>query len=263
MAYSSFSQSWHRSTFWHHSDKGIALLGNLPIELTSPKRIKSTNNLEAHLTKLEDTLMRTKDKNGLSQLDQIIIEALSNDHPKSVNQLIKLVQLKNDMPKHDIMDRILLLQEKGKIVLKDQLPLSFTLRDFIFSVHAYWYLLIIALAATTATLVLANLERAPIIGGILIYVRYLFGSVFVLFLPGYSLIKALFPVKEVDNVERYALSIGMSLTLVAINALILNYTPWGISTTPITISLLGLTLALSTIAIVREHQALSRNDGSV
>jgi len=83
-------------------------------------------------------------------------------------------------------------------------------------------------------------------------------SVFVLFLPGYSFIKALFPVKEIDNVERIALSIGMSLAIVAINALILNYTPWGISTIPITLSLLGLTLTLSTAAVVREHQALSK-----
>jgi len=155
------------------------------------------------------------------------------------------------------MERILLLQDKGKIVLKDQLPLSFTLKDFIFSIHAYWYLVIIALGVITATLILASLEYTPIIGGILMYARYLFGSVFVLFLPGYSFIKALFPVKEIDNVERVSLSIGMSLAIVAINALILNYTPWGISTTPITVSLLGLTLALSTVAIVREHQALS------
>lgn len=64
--------------------------------------------------------------------------------------------------------------------------------------------------------------------------------------------------KEIDNVERAALSIGMSLAIVAINALILNYTPWGIATTPITLSLLGLTLILSTIAVVREHQILSK-----
>ncbi|MCK5563468.1 DUF1616 domain-containing protein [Candidatus Bathyarchaeota archaeon] len=126
------------------------------------------------------------------------------------------------------------------------------------SFHAYWYLVIIVLAATTTTLILANLERAPIIGRILLYVRYLFGSIFVLFLPGYSFIKALFPVKEIDNVERAALSIGMSLAIVAINALILNYTPWGISTNPITLSLLGLTLTLSTVAVVREHQTLSK-----
>jgi hypothetical protein len=202
--------------------------------------------------------MRIKNQHGLSKLDRSIIKILSNEHPKTVTQLIKLVQLKNDIPEQEIVERVLLLQDQGKIVLKDQLPLSFTLKDYILSVHAYWYLLIVAVAAVTTTLILANLEHTPIIGGILLYARYLLASVFVLFLPGYSFIKALFPVKEIDNVERIALSIGMSLAIVAINALILNYTPWGISTNPITLSLLGLTLTLSTAAVVREHQALSK-----
>ena len=202
--------------------------------------------------------MHTKNTHDLSNLDQSIIEILSNEHPKTVKQLIKLVQLKNDIPEQQIMERVLLLQDQGKIVLRDQLPLSFTLKDYMLSVHAYWFLIIVALAATTATLILANLEHTPIIGSILVYARYLFGSIFVLFLPGYSFIKALFPVKEIDNVERAALSIGMSLAIVAINALILNYTPWGISTTPITLSLLGLTLTLSTVAVGREYQTLSK-----
>jgi len=217
--------------------------------------VKATSNFE--LMTAENTLVRTKNNHGLSNLDESIIKILTNEHPKTVKQLIKLVQLKNDVPEQEITERILLLQDQGKIVLKDQLPLSFTLKDYVLSVHAYWYLIIVVLAATTATLILANLERAPVIGGILTYVRYLFGSIFVLFLPGFSFIKALFPVKEIDNVERAALSIGMSLAIVAINALILNYTPWGISTNPITLSLLGLTLTLSTVAVVREHQTLS------
>jgi len=199
-----------------------------------------------------------KNKHRLSSLDRSIINILSNNHPKTVKQLIKLVQQKNDRPEQEITERVLLLQDQGAIVLKDQLPFSFTLKDYVLSVHAYWYLIIVVLAAATATLILANLERAPIIGGILLYVRYLFGSIFVLFLPGYSFIKALFPVREIDNVERAALSIGMSLVIVAINALILNYTPWGISTNPLTVSLLGLTLTLSTVAVVQEHQTLSK-----
>jgi len=218
--------------------------------------VKATSNFE--LMTAENTLVRTKNNHGLSNLDESIIKILTNEHPKTVKQLIKLVQLKNDVPEQEITERILLLQDQGKIVLKDQLPLSFTLKDYVLSVHAYWYVIIVVLAATTATLILANLERAPVIGGILLYVRYFFGSIFVLFLPGYSFVKALFPVREIDNVERAALSIGMSLAIVAINALILNYTPWGISTIPITLSLLGITLILSTGAVVREHQTLSK-----
>jgi uncharacterized membrane protein len=34
--------------------------------------------------------------------------------------------------------------------------------------------------------------------------------------------------------------------------LLLNYTPWGIRTTPVTLSLLGLTLVFSSSAVVRD-----------
>jgi len=81
------------------------------------------------------------------------------------------------------------------------------------------------------------------------------GSIFVLFLPGYSLIKALFPTRELDNIERTALSVGMSLALVPITGLLLNYTPWGIRTIPVTLSLTALTIAFATAALIREHEA--------
>ena len=204
--------------------------------------------------------MGAKNKHGTSDLDKSIIKILSDERPKTVKKLIKLVQLKNDLPEKEIMERILVMQEDKKIVLGDQLPPSFAFKNYLFSIYAYWYLIIIALAAITSTIILANLENTPIIGSVFVYARYLLGSIFVLFLPGYSFIKALFPVKEIDNVERAALSVGMSLALVAINALILNYTPWGIRTTPITLSLLALTTIFATAAIMREYQTKRTNN---
>lgn len=198
--------------------------------------------------------MPEKNSNHLSDLDKYIINIISNEKPKTVKQLINSVQHMSNLPKQEIMQRIMFLQDQGKIVLHDELPISHKFKDYVFSIHSYWYLVIIALAITTTIIILANLQNAPIIGSIIKYTRYLFGSIFILFLPGYSVIKALFPLKEIDNIERVALSIGMSLTIVAINALVLNYLPWGISITPITLSLLCVTLTLSTIAVKREYQ---------
>ena len=50
----------------------------------------------------------------------------------------------------------------------------------------------------------------------------------------------------------------MSLALVPLTGLLLNYTPWGIRLTPITISLLALTLTLATIAFYREKNAANQ-----
>lgn len=93
------------------------------------------------------------------------------------------------------------------------------------------------------------------------------GIIFVLYLPGYTFIKALFPAKapiktsseNLDTIERVALSFGMSLALVPIAGLILNYTPWGIRLAPIMLSLLFLTIAFATAAVIREHQAKTLN----
>jgi len=186
-------------------------------------------------------------------MDQLIIDIVKNKSPSTVEQLIKLVQLKHPMAKEEIVKHILRLESQGKLVFKkERLPSAYTLTSYLLSTRAYWYWAIIILAIATTTLVFTIPENAyPIV-----YARYVLGSIFVLLLPGYALIKVLFPTKELDNIERTALSIGMSLALVPITGLLLNYTPWGIRTTPITLSLLALTTTLATAAIIREHQAL-------
>ncbi len=188
--------------------------------------------------------------------DQYIIDIVRKNSPKTVNELVKLVQQKYYIPEKDTLEHVIHLKNQGKITLKNhQTLVSPVLRSYIFSTEASWYWAIIAVAVATAALVFTVPENAiPIV-----YVRYVLGSIFVLFLPGYSLIKALFPEKELDNIERAALSIGMSLALVPITGLILNYTPWGIRTTPVTLSLLALTTVFATAAIIREHQTKTNN----
>ncbi len=59
-------------------------------------------------------------------------------------------------------------------------------------------------------------------------VRIFLGLLFVLFLPGYIFVAALFPKKaDVDSIERVALSFGLSIAIVPLIGLILNYTPLG------------------------------------
>jgi uncharacterized membrane protein len=52
----------------------------------------------------------------------------------------------------------------------------------------------------------------------------------------------------------------MSLALVPIVGLLLNYTPWGIRLTPIVLSLLALTLIFATVAIIKEYLAQKQKD---
>jgi len=82
--------------------------------------------------------------------------------------------------------------------------------------------------------------------------RIILGLPIVLFFPGYVLILALFPKKEgVTDIERIALSFGLSIAVVPLIGFILNYTPWGIKLYPILISLAGFILTMSGIAWYR------------
>lgn len=138
--------------------------------------------------------------------------------------------------------------------------MSFT--KYVFSENAVWYWTTIALTVATLIAVFVIPENAyPIV-----YIRNILGLIFIIWLPGYAFIKALFPTKvpiktsseSLDTIERVLLSIGMSLlVLVPIVGLLLNYTSWGIRLTPIVLSLLSLTIIFATVAIIREHETVT------
>jgi uncharacterized membrane protein len=74
----------------------------------------------------------------------------------------------------------------------------------------------------------------------------------ILFFPGYALIAALFPGnRDIDALERTALSFGLSIAVAPLVGLVLNYTPWGIRLDPVVISLVAFTACMAIIAQYR------------
>jgi len=87
-----------------------------------------------------------------------------------------------------------------------------------------------------------------------IYAPESFG-VFVLFLPGFLLISALYPRSgELDGLERAALSIGLSLAIVPLIGLVLNYTPWGIRLEPIMVSMALFAEIMAVVCVARRFR---------
>ena len=87
------------------------------------------------------------------------------------------------------------------------------------------------------------------------WIRTVLGLPMVLFFPGYALIAALFPKKDdLDEIERIALSFGLSIAVVPLLGLGLNYTPWGIRLIPILVTLVIFTLIMCVITIYRRSE---------
>jgi uncharacterized membrane protein len=87
------------------------------------------------------------------------------------------------------------------------------------------------------------------------FIRTALGLPLLIFLPGYALIAMLFPEKDgLEGMERIALSIGLSVALVPLIGLVLNYTPWGIKEIPLLTSLSVFTLLMSGAAYARRRR---------
>lgn len=95
-------------------------------------------------------------------------------------------------------------------------------------------------------------------------VRIILSLPLVLFLPGYSLIATLFPRKDdLDGIERIALSFGLSIAIVPLLGLALNYTPFRIRLSPILIVLSVFTISLAISAYVRRSMVPEEDSFSV
>ncbi len=102
----------------------------------------------------------------------------------------------------------------------------------------------VILALATLVFTLTPLNDLP--------VRIPLGLVMVLFVPGYTLIAALFPkIGDLEGIERIALSFGLSIAVVPLIGLALNYTPWGIRLVPVVISIVIFTIAMAAAAYWR------------
>ena len=88
--------------------------------------------------------------------------------------------------------------------------------------------------------------------------RPIIGAIAVLFVPGYAFVAALFPQKKTlkDGV-RLGLSFGLSIVIVPLLEIGLNYTRWGIRLGPTLVLLVVFTLVCVVIATIRRHQLQS------
>jgi uncharacterized membrane protein len=85
--------------------------------------------------------------------------------------------------------------------------------------------------------------------------RKILGLIFVLFLPGYAATAALFPENDqIDGIERVALTFGLSIAIVPLIGLALNFTPWGIRLDPILASVSGFIVFASLVGWYRRNR---------
>jgi uncharacterized membrane protein len=90
---------------------------------------------------------------------------------------------------------------------------------------------------------------------ILFPIRYGFGFVFVLFMPGYCLVNILFLGKDrLDPVEMLVLSVALSFGITGLVLLFFGLSPIGINFISTTVSTIVLVLVLAVVAFMRKSR---------
>ncbi|MGB9023225.1 MAG: DUF1616 domain-containing protein [Candidatus Bathyarchaeia archaeon] len=185
-------------------------------------------------------------------LDEVALAYLRKNGSASVKQLHDALKVtRRSLTEAEATDLVWRLVGRGEADVEDIPPATKSVREYL----RLWernlpLYLSLTVSLGTLLVVYALPDDFP-----LVVFRWVLGSVFVLFIPGYVAVEALFPKgRELDGIERLALSVGLSLALVPLVGLLLNYTPWGIRLDPIMISLTILTIGLALVAFARRFR---------
>jgi uncharacterized membrane protein len=185
-------------------------------------------------------------------LDQQALIYLEKNVTVSVQELHDALTVRDpSLTRAETVDLVWRLADQEEVSLEDVPPSTKSLAEYLrLWERNLWLYGSLLVSFATIVAIYAVPSELPFVA-----LRWVVGSVFVLFIPGYVTVEALFPKgRELDSIERFALSVGLSLALVPLVGLLLNYTPWGIRLTPIVISLTILTVGLAAIALVREYR---------
>jgi uncharacterized membrane protein len=118
-----------------------------------------------------------------------------------------------------------------------------------------WYFAVVILTLANTIVVFAIQDNSPYS-----VIRYVLGFISLLGLPGYSLVRILFPVasssKEnvrVDDLMRFAFSVVFSIAIVSIVGFALDYA-LSVTLESLVFCLSSITIIFATTAVVRENR---------
>jgi uncharacterized membrane protein len=189
----------------------------------------------------------------LTTLEKTIIQVMSEEKIKSVRELAESVKEKNVASENNIIQAILTLREKGLIKLEDK-PKADKIKA--------WRRIVLFLIGGLTTLVIFIVPENFYPFN---YIRTILGLLFVFFIPGYAFslvflnqgISKEKASEEIRLIEKIAISIGISIALVFLMGLILYYSPWGLTTETIVVSIFVLITGLIAVEFAKGNKAIN------
>lgn len=192
---------------------------------------------------------RADDSETERQIEARILER-SSRKDISLEKLVRDLSAELGVKQDTIIAEVIRLQTDNRILVRERLPYGRFI-DYLLSPISIWFWELAVAIIVSLGLVFAS-------SGLALYLRYVFGSLLVLFLPGYSLIGFIYFKKdELDYLTRMSVSFVMSLAITTLVGLVLNFTPFGITLLPVTLSIAAVTVGLLFLTALRKYSYYS------
>lgn len=177
-------------------------------------------------------------------LESWLMSVITKGEPESLNKLVRMARAVG-YSEEDTISEISRLEKLGRLKLDSSKQNVREFKRLLFSFSMLWFWVVIAASIIAIISVLAiSPSLFPFV-----YIRWIFGLAILLYVPGFCFVKALFPNKEIENLETQILSVSSSLILVILVGLSCNFTPLGISELPIVVILSSISVMLASVAV--------------
>ena len=184
-----------------------------------------------------------------NQIESRILEK-SSAKDISLKRLVRDLSAELGYKQDKIIAKVIRLQTNNMILVRERVPYG-RFMDYLLSPISLWFW-----ELSVATVVSLGLVFAS--SGLALYLRYVFGSLLVLFLPGYSLVGFIYFKKDdLDYLTRISVSFVMSLAITTLVGLVLNFTPFGITLLAVALSITGVTVGLLFLTALRKYSYYS------
>ncbi|ADY01247.1 hypothetical protein VMUT_1040 [Vulcanisaeta moutnovskia 768-28] len=183
--------------------------------------------------------------NSIGKLDDEILMIIHNNPCISVSDLISNLSRKYNLPDYLIAYKVWLLWKKGLINLSAFNTQS-SAAQYLFSIESLWFWISLAITYIAfASIYVNNL--------VINFIRYFVGAIFITFVLGYAVVEFVYPKgDEVSPLERFVLSLGLSITIIPIVGVILSYMPFKYTVYSVSAALTILASIMLILALARK-----------
>ena len=187
-------------------------------------------------------------------IERMVVDIMHKQHCKKVSDIVtNLQKLDKWVGVDEIHAAARRLERKGVMnVSEERVPLSFFRNLAKLESNAPFWIAIFTSAAVMAAIYIVPMGELGMI------VRRIAGALFLFVIPGYTITNFFIQRNRLSSIERVAVSVGLSLAIVAVIGIMLSYSLIGVTIEAVIAFVASFIVALAFLASYKDYLARQR-----